>query len=79
MSICFRHALHEISVPTLLINAVDDPLANHEYAKKASEQIPNAEFVSISRGSHVMLGSGNIVRSEIESFLSGVVYTEREN
>ncbi len=73
------YPLNEISVPTLMINAVDDPLANYEYARKASEHIPNAEFVSIPQGGHVMLGSGDTAKSEIDLFLNRVLLGESEN
>jgi len=73
------YPLDEISVPTLMINAVDDPFANYEYARKASEHIPNAKFVSIPQGGHVILGSGETVKSEIDLFLNRVILGEIAN
>jgi pimeloyl-ACP methyl ester carboxylesterase len=61
--------LGQISTPTLIINAKDDPAANYNQALAMSEQIPNSRFVSIPEGGHLLLGSGERVRHEIEMFL----------
>lgn len=64
-----EYRLETISAPTLLVNAVDDPLAGYERAKTAGRRIPSARLVSIPRGGHIMLGAGDLVRSEIAGFL----------
>jgi pimeloyl-ACP methyl ester carboxylesterase len=63
------YPLEEITVPVLIVNAVDDPLALYENARSAGERIPGAELVTIEDGGHMMLGHEMRIRSEIESFL----------
>ncbi len=62
--------MESISVPTLVVHAVDDPLASYENAKVLAERIPNAKLLSIPSGGHLLLGSTEIVRSEITKFLN---------
>ena len=61
--------MQEIAVPTLIVNAVDDPLTLYKNAQAAAERIPNARLVTIEDGGHMMLGHEQRIRSEIESFL----------
>jgi len=62
--------LGDISVPALVIHAVDDPLADYENAKAMAQNIPNAEWVSIPQGGHPLLGHEKQIRTKIEQFLS---------
>lgn len=64
------YPLEQIEAPTLIINARDDPAANYQDAKRMSERIPNATFVSVESGGHLMLGNGNTVAESINSFLA---------
>jgi pimeloyl-ACP methyl ester carboxylesterase len=64
-----KYPLDKIVAPTLLINAVDDPLAKYEHARAASRRIPDGRLLTVPRGGHVFLGSGELVRREITSFL----------
>lgn len=63
------YPLEEITVPTLVINAKDDPLADYEDAHSMSQRIPESRLVVIEEGGHVMVGSGALVRREISNFL----------
>lgn len=63
------YPLAEIAVPTLVINAKDDPMANFDDAQAMSERIPQARFVSIPEGGHVLAGSGDRVSGQIGQFL----------
>ena len=65
------YPLEELAVPTLIVHAVDDPLASHEAALRASERIPGARLVSLESGGHLGLGQSDRVRGEIETFLAG--------
>jgi pimeloyl-ACP methyl ester carboxylesterase len=63
------YRLEDLDVPTLIINAMDDPLADYETARAMSQRIPQARFVTIEQGGHLMLGSSELVQSEIDAFL----------
>jgi pimeloyl-ACP methyl ester carboxylesterase len=63
------YPLHEIEVPVLIVNAVDDPLTLYQNAESAAEQIPGAKLVTIADGGHMMLGHEERIRSEIVAFL----------
>ncbi len=58
-----------IKIPTLVLSAVDDPLALHENARALADQIPNAHLLSVPDGGHMLLGHHNEVRSEVTQFL----------
>lgn len=63
------YPLEELHVPTLIISAVDDPLAKYENARAMAERIPNAQFYTFLSGGHLLLGSGDTARVEIAKFL----------
>jgi pimeloyl-ACP methyl ester carboxylesterase len=63
------YPLEEISVPVLIVNAVDDPLTLYKNAQSAAERIPGSELVTIEDGGHMLLGHEERVRSEIAAFL----------
>jgi pimeloyl-ACP methyl ester carboxylesterase len=63
------YPLEEITVPVLIINAVDDPLALHKNAQRMAERIPDSKLVTIESGGHMLLGHEERVRSEIVAFL----------
>lgn len=64
------YPLEELTVPTLLVHAKDDPLASHEAASRAAERIPGSVLVSVESGGHLALGQTHRVRTEIASFLT---------
>ena len=66
------YPMESVSVPTLIIHAVDDPLASYENAAALAQRIPNAKLLSVPSGGHLLLGSDETVRSEIALFLSSV-------
>ena len=63
------YPLEEITVPVLIINAIDDPLALYRNAQSAAERIPGAKLVTIEGGGHMLLGHEERIRSEIVAFL----------
>jgi pimeloyl-ACP methyl ester carboxylesterase len=63
------YPLEEITVPVLIVNAVDDPLTLYGNAQSAAERIPGAKLVTIEDGGHMMLGHEKQIRSEIAAFL----------
>ena len=58
-----------IKIPTLVISAVDDPLALNENAIALADRIPNARLFSVPDGGHLLLGRHEEVKSEITQFL----------
>jgi pimeloyl-ACP methyl ester carboxylesterase len=67
------YPLEEITVPVLIVSAVDDPLTLYANAKAAAERIPGAKLVTIEDSGHMLLGHQERVRSEIVTFLAGVL------
>lgn len=63
------YPFEKIHVPTLVVSAVDDPLAKYENAKAMATRIPRARLISVSKGGHLLLDSGDLVKVEIERFL----------
>jgi len=64
-----EYALEDISIPVLIINAKDDPAANYEDACAMRDRIRNSRFVGVEEGGHLLLGTGDLVKTEILNFL----------
>jgi pimeloyl-ACP methyl ester carboxylesterase len=67
-----RFPVEELTVPTLIVSAVDDPWARHPYAVTATARIPGATLVTIDRGGHLFLGHDAQVRAAVGAFLASV-------
>ena len=67
-----EYPMEKIVVPTLVIHAMDDPLAVYDNAEALAARIPNAKLLSIPRGGHLLLGMEQMVRSETAQFLQWV-------
>lgn len=61
--------LPEITVPTLVIHARDDPWGAFDGAGKLAGQIPGARFLGLESGGHLLLGHHQAVRAEIATFI----------
>lgn len=59
----------QISVPKLIIHAVDDPMPPFSGAKEIANRLPNTRFIEISNGGHLLLGHFDQVRAEIAAFI----------
>ncbi len=66
------YPLEQLRVPTLVMAALDDPLAKYENAKAMAERIPGAQLYTFPSGGHLLLGSGDTAREEIERFIFSV-------
>ena len=64
------YPLEWITVPTLMIHAEDDPMPPYAIAKQMAERIPNARFVGVERGGHLLLGHIEQVREAITKFIT---------
>jgi len=58
-----------IQTPTLVIHAQDDRLVPVQHGRFGAKQIPNARFVELPSGGHLLLGQRERVRAEVGSFL----------
>jgi pimeloyl-ACP methyl ester carboxylesterase len=67
-----RFPLEQLSVPTLVINAKDDPLAPYKHAEAAARRIPTAQLVTIDAGGHMFIGRGDQVRTAVTAFVQGL-------
>jgi pimeloyl-ACP methyl ester carboxylesterase len=65
-----RFPLEELEVPTLVINARDDPLAPYVFAERAASRIPGAALHSVESGGHLFLRHAEEVRSTISAFIA---------
>jgi pimeloyl-ACP methyl ester carboxylesterase len=68
-----RFPLEQLTVPTLVISAKDDPLAPHRFAVDAAARIPGARLVAIDSGGHLFLGHHAEVGKEIGEFVASVL------
>ncbi|HAX93270.1 MAG TPA: hypothetical protein DCY25_04855 [Bacteroidales bacterium] len=59
----------EISVPSLVIHAKDDPAPPYSGAVMVSERIPGCRLVSIETGGHLMIGHDEEIRNAIREFV----------
>ena len=67
----------ELTVPTLIVSATDDPWARHHYAAAAAGRIPGAKLVTIDRGGPLFLSHDAQVRTATGGFLEPVAQPER--
>ena len=63
------YPLGDIQARTLVISAVDDPMALHTGARILADQIPHARLLAVSDGGHLLLGHTEQVKAEIAQFL----------
>ena len=66
------YPLEQLTVPTLLIHARDDPLVHYEAAVEAAGRIPDSTLVTLDSGGHLGLGQAARIRREVDSFTSSV-------
>lgn len=64
-----EYSLEQISVPTLIIHSMDDPLASYGASREAAGRIPKATLVGLDSGGHLGLGQTAKVRDAIAGFL----------
>jgi pimeloyl-ACP methyl ester carboxylesterase len=62
--------LEDLAVPTLVVNAEDDPLSAFGNARRAVERMPSAGLLAIPTGGHLVLGSEDHVRDRIRHHIA---------
>jgi pimeloyl-ACP methyl ester carboxylesterase len=63
------YPLETITVPVLIVSAVDDPLTPHRNAQAMAARISGAKLIAIESGGAMLLGHEERVRAEITAFL----------
>ncbi|KAA9037993.1 alpha/beta hydrolase [Ginsengibacter hankyongi] len=63
------YPFQELTIPTLIIHAVDDPMPSFKTAKRIAAQIPRSKFVTIESGGHLHMGHHLMVRTSITNFI----------
>jgi pimeloyl-ACP methyl ester carboxylesterase len=63
-------AFEQITVPTLGVHAVDDPLASYADARAMVARIPGSRWVRVERGGHIFIHNDGHVKREIAAFLA---------
>jgi pimeloyl-ACP methyl ester carboxylesterase len=69
-----RFPFEQLTVPTLVVHARDDPLAPYRFAAAAASRIPGAKLVTIDRGGHIFMGHENEVREAIRAFVQTLTW-----
>jgi pimeloyl-ACP methyl ester carboxylesterase len=62
--------VEEITVSTLGVHAVDDPLASYEDARAMVARIPGSRWVRVERGGHIFIHKNEPAKKEITAFLA---------
>ena len=71
-----HYPLGEVTAPTLVVSAVDDPMALHSGARTLAERIPGARLSAVPDGGHLLLGHSAEVQAEVRQFLASYVAVE---
>jgi pimeloyl-ACP methyl ester carboxylesterase len=67
------YPLGKIQTPTLVINALDDPLSIPTNVRAMAEQMPNARLYVAPDGGHFLFGHAEETKAEIARFLGSYV------
>ena len=68
-----RHLLPSVTVPTLVLHRVGDPMIAVEHGRELSARISGAKYVELAGDDHVIQeGDAEAILDEIEIFLTGV-------
>jgi len=60
----------DVRAPTLVVSAVDDPMAPHVNARALADAIPEARLLAIASGGHPLLGADEQVADGYRAFLA---------
>jgi len=61
--------LEQITVPTLVVHAVDDGLQPYSHGENTATKVPGAKFLSYERGGHLLLLQLDEVRGKVGAFI----------
>jgi pimeloyl-ACP methyl ester carboxylesterase len=63
-----RYDPANLTVPTLVVHARDDPLADFADAEAFADRAPNAALRAYDTGGHLVFGHGDDVRDAVTAF-----------
>jgi len=69
-----EHSIEHITVPTLVIHAKDDSLISFTQGQYTAQHIPDAQFIQLQNGGHLLMGQHKKVKSEIDTFLRARIF-----
>jgi pimeloyl-ACP methyl ester carboxylesterase len=64
-----RYRVEEIAAPTLVVHTKDDHLNPFSFGEYTAQHIPNAQFLPLASGGHLLLGQHAEVRARVNTFL----------
>jgi len=62
-------SFNEVEVPTLILNAVDDPATLIEGARYLDSNILDSTLIEYETGGHILLGQGDEIKNQINEFI----------
>ena len=62
-------SLEQITVPTLVVHAVDDGLQPYCHGENTATKVPDVKFLSYERGGHLLLLQLDDVRQKVATFI----------
>jgi pimeloyl-ACP methyl ester carboxylesterase len=68
-----QYPFEQMTVPTLVLHAKDDPLSSFSSVRVMAARIPGARLVTFERGGHLLVGNQEQVAFEITDFLQSVL------
>lgn len=63
-----KYNVEELQIPTLIIHARDDKLANYADTENAVKRFQNCTFVSFEDGGHLLKGHGEEIKKAVSKF-----------
>lgn len=63
-----QYPIESLQVPTLVLHAKDDKMANYDNMKQAISRFPNCTFVSFETGGHLLVGHSNEINQALSEF-----------
>lgn len=63
-----KYDVEELQIPTLIIHARDDKLANYADTENAVKRFQNCTFVSFEDGGHLLKGHGEEIKKAVSKF-----------
>ncbi len=61
--------IESLQVPTLVLHAKDDKLADYKLTEKAVPRFPNCTFISFETGGHLMAGHSTEINEAVAAFI----------
>lgn len=63
-----KYNVEELQIPTLIIHAKDDKLANYADTERAVNRFPNCTFIFFEDGGHLLKGHGEEIKKAVSRF-----------